>query len=93
MRKPHNRFHIINRAYSVGGVSGGHDLRARIDFARKVVHVQRAIFLVNISELNFDPALLKCTPRRDVGIMIEMREHDFIAWFKLTPDGLAHGKG
>src|SRR5437660_683597 len=78
MRQTSNGFHIVDCSDRVGGISGGDNLGSRIDLARQIVRVERAVFFVNVSELDLDSAFFEGPPRRDVGIVIQMGYDDLV---------------
>ena len=72
MREAHNRLHVINRSHRVRRVSNCNDFRPRSNFAGQIIHVDGAVVLVDVRELDLHPALFQCAPRGNIGIVIEM---------------------
>src|SRR6185369_7921176 len=64
-----------------------------VKLLRQVSHVEGAVFLVNIHEADGDAALLQRPPRRDVGVVIEVSEQNFVARPEFAAEGAAEGEG
>ena len=71
---------VRQRAQSVRGRADGDDPCARADFRLEVVPVERARLCVHTHDAQDYLALaLKRLPRRDVGVMIQLRDDDLVA--------------
>ena len=93
MREADDLRHVIDRAYGIRGVAHRNQPGAPGDLAGQIVHVESAVVFVNPSHANGHAALFEGAPRRNVGVVIKMGEHDFVPRAEFAPDGAAHGEG
>src|SRR5262245_8055145 len=83
----------VARADRVGSAANRHELGLRGELALQVVEVQRAVLAVNADTLNGRPSILRSAhPGGDVGIMIELRDDDFIARHPARGERTAQGE-
>src|SRR5207247_7173021 len=61
------------------------------NLGREVMHVECAVFFVDFRKANRDSAFFESTPGRNISVVIEMSEQDFIARMKFTCNRAADG--
>src|SRR5262249_40254629 len=93
MGKAYNFLHIINRANRVRGVAYRNQPRFRVDLLGQVIHIERAIFLVNIDKTDRNTTFFESAPGGHVGIMVKISEYDFVSRTQFVPDGPAQSEG
>ena len=83
----------IDRAYRIRCISHGHQLAWAADLCGQVDHIEGAVLLANLRPANSDTALCQRLPWGDVGVVIEARQHDFIARPEFATDGSTDREG
>ena len=84
--------HVVNRAHRIRSVADRNQFRAIGNLARQIVHVESAIVFMNLRHANGHAALFERAPRRNIGIVIKVREHDFVPRTELAPNRAANGE-
>ena len=79
-------FDWIDGADCIRGVADGDELCAWIYFAGEVIEIEGAIFFVNFGPADGDAFFFEREPGRDVGIVIEASNQDFIAGSEVAAD-------
>ncbi len=74
----------IDGADGVGGVTDGDEFCFARDFFAQVVEIERAVGIVNIGLTDDDAFFFERAPRRDVGVVIERGDDDFVAGLEIT---------
>src|SRR5580692_9791473 len=87
-----NLLHVINRAYGIRSVTDRNQFGPVGDLALQIGQVESAVVFMNLHHAYGHAALFERAPGRDIGVVIKMREHDFIPRTKFTPNGAAHGE-
>ena len=93
VRQAHYFLHRVDRTNRIRGIADRYQPGTIVDLARQVVHVERAVSLADRDALNGDAPFLERLPGREVGIVIEQRQHDLVARPQFPADGAAHRKG
>ena len=89
-----DRRHIVDRAHGVGGIADRHQPCTRGDQRLHVLHVERAGFHIHIRPANLRASILgQHQPGRDVGVVVQARDHDLVLRPKLGGQRMAEGKG
>ena len=86
VRQANDFLDVIDGADRVGGVADGHHPGAAADFLLQVGQIESAVVFVDLDEANGYAALLERAPGRDVGVVIEMSEQDFVAGTEFAAD-------
>ncbi len=81
--------HVVDGANRVRRVSHGDNPATRRELAREVVQVKRAVFFVDVHELNLHPAFFERLPGRDVRAVVELREQNLVAGAEVAADSAA----
>jgi hypothetical protein len=76
----------IDGANGVGGVTDGDEFCFARDFFAEVVEIERAVGIVNIGLTDDDAFFFECAPGRDVGVVIESGDDNFVAGLEITSD-------
>src|SRR5271166_2174952 len=93
MRQPHNLVHVAHGSYGISCPTDGYQTRVTADLRRQVEHVKRAIAWVDVGSTHFHPALLKTNPGRDVRVMVQTRDQQFVPALQFAANGTAQGEG
>ena len=76
----------IDGAHRIRSVADGDQLGVAADLSRRVGQVERAVFVVNLSPAHGDAAIFgHRNPGRNVGIVIETGDQDFVAGLSSRP--------
>src|SRR5581483_9588978 len=92
MSESHNFFDVVNGSDGIRRVSDGNQLRPAGNLTREVLHIERAIRLVDFGKAHSHTTFFESLPRRYVCTVIKLCEQDFIARSKFPPNGAAHRK-
>ncbi len=89
-RQPHHFGDVVDRAYGIRRITDGHQARALSDFRGKIVHVERAIILVELHGADDNAFFFQRFPGREVRVVVKQCEDDLVAGCKFPPDRSAH---
>ena len=81
--------HIVDGADRVRRVADGDDLRLMVDQGKQLVDVERAVLASKVGDTDNRTGLLQGLPGGEVGVVIEIGQHDLIAGLELPPQGAA----
>ena len=94
-----DRLHRIDRAHGIRCVADGDKLGAFADFAGQVGDIERAIFFVDFGPADGDAFVVlfaifgEREPGRDVGVVIEAGDQDFVPGTEVARDRTRDGVG
>ena len=91
-RQAHDFGDVVDRSYSVRGIADCDQSRASANLPRQILHVERAIVFVELHGADRDAFFFQRLPRGEVRVVIEQREHDFVAGTEFASKGAAQGE-
>src|ERR1700758_776955 len=86
-------FHVVDSADRIGCVPYSDQARVTGNLAAEVVHVEGALGFVDVNKPDSSSTFFKRSPRRNIRVMIKMRDHDFISRTQIPTQGAAEREG